>query len=172
MRKVCFFASALRCFHVYYDMQKQKESEELKCLPDGNSFDMFLLKTFCIWTLELLVIYPTEYCFLLCGFSFNICNIIEDPKFFQGGFEIICNFKVSLLGSVRGELLMSKYKCMLEELCCELKNEIIFGCFQDMFTCDNFQQPHFPKREKEGCSIKLVFSRECQHSDNDSFDGS
>lgn len=29
-------ASALRCFYVYYDVQKQGESEELKCLPDGN----------------------------------------------------------------------------------------------------------------------------------------
>ena len=48
---------------------------------------------------------------------------------FQGGLEIPCTVRVSLPASIRGDMLIQKYKSMVEELYCQPKQEVIMGSF-------------------------------------------
>ena len=81
--------------------------------------------------------------------TFSSTHYRRSPLF-QGGLEIPCSVKVCLPGNIKSDLLIGKYKEIIEKLYIEPKDEVIVGCF--LKKCDNsdenFPTPA-PKRKKK-----------------------
>ena len=127
--KVLVFSAAVRGFHVYREIWHPQENEELKCLHEENNiFDIFPIKT-CLVNNTTVGHLPREISrptkFLMDrGAKVSVKLTSSDYRkspLFQGGLEIRCNVTVRLPASIRGEMLIRKYKAMVEELYCEQK---------------------------------------------------
>ena len=86
----------------------------------------------------------------------NITAILSSTHYrksplFQGGLEIPCTVKVKLRGNIKGDLLIAKYKEIIEQLSIEPKEEFIVGCFlkKSNVEAENLVNLPPPKRKKK-----------------------
>ena len=86
----------------------------------------------------------------------NITSILSSTHYrksplFQGGLEIPCTVKVKLRGNIKGDLLIAKYKEIIEQLYLEPKEEVIVGCFlkKSNVEAENLVNLPPPKRKKK-----------------------
>ena len=136
--KILVFSSAVCGFHVYHDVWKPCENEELECLFGRNNlFDIFAIKTcptedsLTVGRLPREISCPTKY--LLDRGATIVAKLTathyRKSPLFQGGLEIPCEVTVSMPGSIKGHMLLQCYQNMVEELYCQPKEEVIMGSF-------------------------------------------
>ena len=138
--KVLVFAAAVRGFHFYSEVWDPKENEELCCLHESNNvFDMFAIKTCQIQENKVVGHLPREISRptkILLDRGAKITATLSSTKFrrsplFQGGLEIQCNVKVCLPVNIKTDMLLGKYRELIDKLYMEPKEEVIVGCFMD-----------------------------------------
>ena len=152
--KTFIFSAAIRGFHFYRNIWNPKQGEELLCLhEDRNLFDMFAIKT-CqresgetVGHLPREISRPTKF---LIDRGAKVTATLTSTKYrksplFQGGLEIACIVNVSLPASIKGHLLIEKYKSMVNELYCNPKDEVVIGCFLE----EGFNVACEPRRKKK-----------------------
>ena len=103
----------------------------------NNLFDIFAIKTCCtedtltVRHLPREISCPTKY--LLDRGAKIVAKLIathyRKSPLFQGGLEIPCEVTVSMPGSIKGHMLLQRYQNMVDELYCQLKEEVIIGSF-------------------------------------------
>ena len=116
---------------MYREVWSPQENEELVCLPEEeNLFDIFAIET-CRRVLDKQTVghlpreisRPTKY--LIARGAKVTAQLLftryRKSPLFQGGLEIPCTVRVSLPASIRGDMLIRKYKSMVEELYCQQK---------------------------------------------------
>ena len=158
--KILVFSAAIRCFHIYSDVWQTKENKKLSCAHDKqNPFDMFAIKTFRLEDGKVVGHLPREISratkYLLDS-GVNITAILSSTHYrksslFQDGLEIPCTVKVKLRGNIKGDLLIAKYKEIIEQLYIEPKEEVIVGCFlkKSNVEAENLVNLLPPKRKKK-----------------------
>ena len=168
--KVLVFSAAVRGFHVYSDIWEPKENEQLSCSHEKqNLFDMFAIKT-CrssdnktVGHLPREISRATKYLFdrgAKITATLSSSHYRRSPLF-QGGLEIPCSVKVCLPDNIKGDMLIGKYKEIIEKLCIEPKDEVIVGCF--LKKSGNTDESSIilppPKRKKKDVSTKQPQSK-------------
>ena len=122
--KTLAFSAAVRGFHVYRDIRKPLENEELECLFERlNLFDMFAIKTCRLEGGQIVGHLPGEISrptkFLLERGAKVIAQSTgthyRRSSLFQGGLEILCLVTVIIPGSIKDHMLIQRYQQMVEE---------------------------------------------------------
>lgn len=150
-----YFLAAVRGFHVYRDVWRPYEQEFLKCnFEIGNTFDMFAIKV-CknsednkiIGHLPREISRPTKFLIdrgATVTATVRSKNVRRSPLY-QGGLEILCNVKVVMPKTRKNQLLLDRYRKMVNELYSEPENDIIVGTF-DNAECLEIEPRHKKKK--------------------------
>lgn len=152
------FRSAVRGYHVYRDTWKPYVSESLRCEyePD-NLFDMFAIKVCLdkniVGHLPREISRPTKFLLdrgaqIVAAIS---STVVRRSPLFQGGLEVLCNVKVSMPKTVKGQELMDRYKEMVSNLYHEPDDDVIVGTF------DKDIERHVPTKKKKKSAEKKNF---------------
>ena len=137
------YSAVVRGFHVYQDVWKPLENEELECLFERhNLFDMFAIKTCHLEGGHIAVHLPREISrptkFLLDRGAKVTAQLTgthdRRSPFFQGGLEIPCLFTATIPGSIEDQMLIQRYQQMVEELYCAPKEKVIMGRFLEQIV--------------------------------------
>ena len=130
------FTAAVRGYHVYGDIWLPSINETLKCMHElGNAYDVFAIKCMkgnrIVGHLLREISRPTKY---LLDRGAIITAIITSEHYrksplFQGGLEIRCLVRVTVIATVRGHLLIKRYGELVEALYTEPKDEVIVGSY-------------------------------------------
>ena len=168
--KTLVFSAAVRGFHVYRDVWKPLENEEMECLFERhNLFDMFAIKT-CrleggqiVGHLPREISRPTKF---LLDRGAKVTEQLTGTHYrrsplFQGGLEISCLVPVTSPGSIKGHMLVQRYQQMAEELYCVQKEEVIMGSiFKQIVSTED--EPRVKKKKKTSATKKTEKSEECK----------
>ena len=68
---------------------------------------------------------------------------------FQDGLEIRYVITVTMIGTVRGHLLLQRYEQFVKNLYAELKDEVIVGCYLTKTNLSIVQMTGFVQRGRE-----------------------
>ena len=159
--KTLVFSAAVRGFHVYRDVRKPLENEELECLFERhNLFDMFAIKTCHLEGGQIVGHLPREISrptkFLLDRGAKVTAQLTgthyRRSPLFQGGVEIPCLVTVTIPGSIKSHMLIQRYQQMVEELYCAPKEEVIMGSFLGQIVPTE-NEPR-PKKKKTTSTTK------------------
>ena len=116
--KTLVFSAAVRGFHVYRDVRKPLENEELECLFERhNLFDMFAIKTCHLEGGQIVGHLPREISrptkFLLDRGAKVTAQLTgthyRRSPLFQGGREIPYLVTVTIPGSIKCHMLIQRY---------------------------------------------------------------
>jgi len=135
----CFqFSAAVRGFHYYQRFWVPEPEQPLNCFhEEGNLFDRFAIKMCEIKEDKIVGHLPMEISrvtkFLLdrgarVSAKLSSTNYRRSPLV-QGGIEIPCIVTVSMPGTIINQLLMERYKQLVETLYAEPNEEEILGSF-------------------------------------------
>ena len=159
--KTLVFSAVVRGFHVYRDVWKPLENEELECLFERhNLFDMFAIKT-CRLEGGQIVGYLLREISRPIKFLLDRGTKVRAPltgthyrrsPLFQGVLEILCLVTVTIPGSIKGNILIQRYQQMIEELYCAPKKEMIMGSFLEQMVPTE-DEPR-PKKKKTTSTTK------------------
>ena len=159
------FSAAVRGFHYYRKSWLPEPEQTLNCFhEEGNTFDRFAIKVCEKDKNEIVGHLPMEISrvtkFLLDRGA-NVSAKLTSTHYrrsplVQGGIEIPCVVTVSMPGTVMNQLLMERYKHLVETLYTEPKEEEALGTFlrlentgeQDLATVAPKQKKK-PKRPSE-----------------------
>ena len=148
------FSAAVRGFHVYKSIWQPKEGESLECShEEDNPYDMFSIKVFkkdfpdtIIGHLPMEISRITKYIMdrgALVKLKIWGKHYRRSPLV-QGGLEIPCRIKITMLGNIVNHLILEKYETLLKELYIEPKEEAIIGTFLSLrYECENANQEDF-----------------------------
>ena len=137
--KNIIFSAAVRGFHVYKASWKPKEDELLECSYEkDNSYDSFSIKVFKLDS-------PVEIIGHLSMEISQITKFIMDSgaqvavklrgrhyrrsPFIQGGLEVPCEIKITMIGSIINHHLLVRYESLLKEPYIERRDEEIIRTF-------------------------------------------
>ena len=153
------FSAAVRGFHYYRKSWLPEPEQTLNCFhEEGNTFDRFAIKVYEKDKNEIVGHLPMEISrvtkFLLDGganvFAKLTSTHYRRSPLVQGGIEIPCAVTVSMPGSVINQLLMERYKQLVETLYTEPKEEEILGTFLQLEnTGEQYLAPVAPKQKKK-----------------------
>ena len=132
------FSAAVRGFHNYRKSWLLQPEQTLNCFSEeGNTFDRFAIKlcekdkneTVCHLPMEISRV--TKF---LRDRGANLSAKLTSMHYrrsplVQGGIEFPCVVTVSMPGAVINQLLMERYKQLVEKLYMETKKEEILGTF-------------------------------------------
>ena len=116
--KTLVFSAALRGFHVYRDVRKPLENEELECLFERhNLFDMFTINTCRLKGGQIVRHLPREISrptkFLLDRGAKVTAQLTgtyyRRSPLFQRGLKIPCLVTVTIPGSIKGHMMIQRY---------------------------------------------------------------
>ena len=135
------FLAAVRGFHVYRDIWRPYEEEVLMCgFEIGNLFDMFAIKVLrssgsdmIIGHLPREISRPTKFLIdrgAIVTATVRSKNVRRSPLF-QGGLEILCKVKVVLPKTLKNQLIIERYRKMVNELYEEPEKDIVVGTFDN-----------------------------------------
>ena len=148
--KTLVFSAVVRGFHVYRDVWKPLENEELECLFERhNLFDTSRLEGGQILGhLPREISRPTKF---LLDRGTKVRAQLTGTHYrrsplFQGVLEIPCLVTVTIPGSIKGNILIQRYQQMVEELYCAPKKEMIMGSFLEQMVPTE-DEPR-PKKKK------------------------
>ena len=167
--KTLVFSAAVRGFHIYRDVWKPLENEELECLFERhNLFDMFAIKTCRLEGGQIVGHLPREISrptkFLLDRGAKVTAQLTgthyRRSPLFQG-LEIPCLVKVTISGSIKGHTLIQRYQQMVEELYCAPKEEVIMGSFFKQIVPTE-DEPRVKKKKKTSTTKKTEKSKGCK----------
>ena len=153
------FSAAVRGFHYYRKYWLPEPEQTLNCFhEEGNTFDRFAVKVCEKDKNEIVSHLPMEISrvtkFLLDRGA-NVPAKITSTHYrrsplVQGGIEIPCVVTVSMPGTVINQLLMERYKQLVETLYTEPKEEEILGTFLQLENTDEQDlAPVAPKQKKK-----------------------
>ena len=164
--KTLVFSAAVRGSHVYQNVWKPLENEELEYIFETNNlFDM----TDCWRTeggqivghLPREISRPTKF---LLDTGAKVSAQLTGTHYkrsplFQGGLEIPCLVTVPIPGSIKGQMLIQHYQQMVEELYCAPKEEVIMGSFLVVPTED---EPRLKKKKTTSTIKKTEKPKGCK----------
>ena len=153
------FSAAVRDFHYYRKSWLSEPEQTLNCFhEEGNTFDRFTIKVCEKDKNEIVGHLPMEISrvtkFLLDRGA-NVSAKLTSTHYrrsplVQGGIEIPCVVTVSMPGTVINQLLMERYKQLVETLYTEPKEEEILGTFLQLEnTGEQDLAPVAPKQKKK-----------------------
>ena len=153
------FSAAVRGFHYYRKSWLPEPEQTLNCFhEEGNTFDRFAIKVCEKDKNEIVGHLPMEISrvtkFLLDRGA-NVFAKLTSTHYgrsplVQGGIEIPCVVTVSMPGTVINQLLMERYKQLVETLYTEPKEEEILGTFLQLEnTGEQDLAPVAPKQKKK-----------------------
>ena len=130
------FSAAVQGFHFYRKSCLPEPEQALNCFhEEGNTFDRFAIKV-CekdknkiVSHLPMEILRVTKF-FLDRGANISAkltCTHYRRSPLVQGGIEIPCIVTVSMHGTLINQLLMERYKQLVETLYTEAKEEGIWG---------------------------------------------
>ena len=136
--KNIIFSAAVRGFHVYKASWKPKEDELLECSHEkDNPYDSFSIKVFkpdspaeIVGHLPMEISRITKF---IIDRGAQVAVKIRGRHYrrsplVQGGLEVPCEIKITMVGSIIHHLLF-RYESLLRELYIEPKDEEIIGTF-------------------------------------------
>ena len=135
--KVLVFSAAVRGFHVYSNIWEPKENDQLSCSHEKqNLFDMFAIKT-CrlsdnktVGHLPREISRATKYLFDRAKITATLSSShYRRSPLFQGGLEIPCSVKVCLPDNIKGDMLIGKYKEIIERWILSRKMKLSLDVF-------------------------------------------
>ena len=158
----CFeFSAAVRGFHYYRSFWIPEPEQSLNCFhEEGNIFDRYAIKTCEVKENKIVGHLPLEISritkFLLdrgavVSAKLSSTDYRRSPLV-QGGIEIPCIVTVSMPGTVINQLLLEKYKQLVQTLYAEPKEEEILGSFlipDESNNCNNTGPAATKKNKKE-----------------------
>ena len=150
------FSSAVRGFHCYRSFWIPQPEQVLNCSHEiANTFDRFAIKVCETEKDEIVGHLPMEISritkFLIganVSAKLRSTNYRRSPLV-QGGLEISCIVTVSMSGTVVNQLLIERYKQLVEKLYIELKNEEILGSFLNFEGVAKESPAPAPKKKKK-----------------------
>ena len=159
MFKYFQFSAAVRSFHYYRKSWLPEPEQTLNCFhEDGNTLDRFAIKVCEKDKNEIVGHLPMEISrvtkFLLDRGA-NVSARLTSTHYrrsplVQDGIEIACVVTVSMPGTVITQLLMKRYKQLVETLYTEPKEEEILGTFLQLEnTGEQDLAPVAPKQKKK-----------------------
>ena len=153
------FSAAVRGFHYYRKSWLPEPEQTLNCFhEEGNTFDRFVIKVFekdkneIAGHLPMKISRVTKF---LLDRGANVSAKLTSTHYrrsplVQGGIEIPCVVTVSMPGTVINQLLMERYKQLVETLYTEPKEEEILGTFLQLENADEqYLAPVAPKQKKK-----------------------
>lgn len=151
------FSAAVRGFHYYRSFWSPQPEQVLRCSHEvGNAFDMFAIKVCESSTDETVGHLPMEISritkFLIdrgadVTAKLTSTNYRRSPLV-QGGIEIPCLITVTMPGTILNQLLMERFKQLVQEKYVEPKNEEILGSFLHIEAVKEGTVP-VPKKKKK-----------------------
>ena len=168
--KTLVFSAAVRGFHVYRDVWKPLENEELECLFERhNLFDMFAINTCRLEGGQIVGHLPREISrptkFLLDRGAKVTAQLTgthyRRSPLFQGGLEIPCLVTVTIPQSIKGHMLIQRYQQMVEELYCAPKEELIMGNFLEQIVPTE-DEPRLKKKKTTSTNKKTEKPKGCK----------
>ena len=137
--KNIIISAAVRGFHVYRASWKPKEDELLECSHEkDNPYDSFSIKVFKPDSpAEIVGHLPMEIS-RITKFAINKGTQVavkirgrhyRRSPLVQGGLEVPCEIKITMVGSIINHHLLVQYESLLKELYIEPKDEEIIGTF-------------------------------------------
>ena len=133
------FSSAVMGFHVYKASWKPKEHELLECSHEkDNPYDSFSIKVFkpdspaeivghlpmeISWITEFIIDRGAQVPAKIRGRHYRRSPLV------QGGLEVPCEIKITMVGSIINHHLLVWYESLLKELYIEPKDEEIISTF-------------------------------------------
>ena len=153
------FSAAVQCFHYYRKYWLPEPKQALNCFhEEGNTFDRFAIKV-CekdknevVGHLLMEISRATKF---LLDRGANLSEKLTSTHYrrsplVQGGTEIQCVVTVSMSGIVINQLLMERYKKVVETLYTEPKEEEILRTFLELEnTGEQDLAPVAPKQKKK-----------------------
>ena len=137
--KNIIFSAAVRGFHVYKASWKPKEDELLECSHEkDNPYDSFSIKVFkpdspaeIVGHLPVEISRITKF---IIDRGAQVAVKIRGRHYrrsplVQGGLEVPCEIKITMVGSIINHHLLVRYESLLKELYIEPKDEEIIGTF-------------------------------------------
>ena len=137
--KNIIFSAAVRGFHVYKASWKPKEDELLECSHEkDNPYDSFSIKVFkpdspaeIVGHLPVEISQITKF---IIDRGAQVAVKIRGRHYrrsplVQGGLEVPCEIKITMVGSIINHHLLVQYESLLKELYIEPKDEEIIGTF-------------------------------------------
>ena len=158
--KTLVFSAAVRGFHVYRDVWKPLENEEMECLFERhNLFDMFAIKTCRLEGGQIVGHLPREISrptkFLLDRGAKVTAQLTgkhyKRSPLFEGGLEIPCLVTVIIPGSIKGHMLIQRYQQMVEELLRSERRRIMESFLEQIVPTED--EPR-PKKKKTTSTTK------------------
>ena len=143
--KNIIISAAVRGFHVYRASWKPKEDELLECSHEkDNPYDSFSIKVFksdC--PAEIVGHLPMEISRItksIIDRGAQVAVKIRERHYrrsllIQGGLEVPCKIKITMVGSIINHHLLVRYESLLKELHIEPKDEEIIGTFFSIRKC-------------------------------------
>ena len=137
--KNIIFSAAVRGSHVYKAIWKPIEGELLNCSHEkDNPYDVFSIKVFkaespgtTVGHLPMEISRITKY-IIDRGPQVEVKALGRHYRrnpLVQGGLEVPCRIKITMLGSIVNHLLLVRYETLLKDLYIETKDEAIIGTF-------------------------------------------
>lgn len=133
------FSAAVRGFHIYRQSWKPRLYEELQCSHErDNPYDSCAVKVFdpaspddikghlpleISRITKFLLDRGAEVAIAITGRHYRRSPLV------QGGLEVPCQIKITMVGSIINHVLMARYEELLNELYTEPKEEEIIGTF-------------------------------------------
>ena len=153
------FSAAVRGFHYYRKSWLPEPEQTLNCFhEEGSTFGRFAIKV-CEKdkneTVGHLLIEISRVTKFLLGRGANVSAKLTSTHYrisplVQGGIEIPCVETVSMPGTMINQLLMERYKQLVETFCTEPKEEEILGTFLQLEnTGEQDLAPVAPKQKKK-----------------------
>ena len=137
--KNIIFSTAVRGFHVYNASWKPKEDELLECSHEkDNPYNPFSIKVFKPDSPAKIVGHLSMEISRITKFIINngaqVAVKISGKDYrrsplVQGGLEVPCEIKITMVGSIINHHLLVRYESMLKELYIEPKDEEVIGTF-------------------------------------------
>ena len=153
------FSAAVRGFHYYQSFWNPQPEQILRCSHEvGNAFDMFAIKV-CESSTDETVGHLSMEISHIAKFLIDrgadvtskqtSTNYRRSPLV-QGGIEIPCLITVTMPGTILNQLLMERFKQLVQEKYVEPKNEEILGSFLHIEAGKEGAVP-VPKKKKKKC---------------------
>ena len=144
------FHAAVRGYHVYRNIWAPQVNENLNCYhEEGNLFDIFAIEICRTTDNEVVghlpreISRPTKY--LLDRRATMTVTFTSDryrrSPLYQGGLEIPCLIKVTVVGTKTGQSLIQLYSEMVNKLYCEPEEDLSVGSFLEVEESSMNLQP-------------------------------
>ena len=153
------FSAAVRGFHYYRKSWLPEPEQTLNCFhEEGNTFDRFAIKVCEKDKNEIVGHLPMEisrFTKFLLDRGTNVSAKLTSTYYrrsplVQGGIDIPCVVAMPMPGTVINQLLMERYKQLVETLYTEPKEEEILGTFLQLEnTGEQDLAPVAPKQKKK-----------------------